>query len=102
MTLGIVNNSANSACMTSKLPIIKNELPCDNVISCREIVTKIVNRHYSNFFATRSSLIIYLLSLVTLIECYRIGNRNFHSKLRIIVFQMNSIFSLIASEWKID
>ena len=36
MTLGIVNIIS---CVTFKLPIIKKKLPCDNKISCRQIVT---------------------------------------------------------------
>ena len=29
----------NNSCVTSKLPIIKKKLPCDNRISCRQIFT---------------------------------------------------------------
>ena len=68
MTLGIVNINS---CMTSKLPIIKKKMPCDNGISCKQIFTL----HSINM----------------------IGNTNNHFNLPIIVFQINSI-SLIESE----
>ena len=36
MTLGIVKINTS---VTSKLPIVKKKLPCDNRISCRQIFT---------------------------------------------------------------
>ena len=50
MTLGIVNIYIN-LCMTSKLPIIKNKLPCDNGISYRKIFTVLDNNHQCNLIA---------------------------------------------------
>ena len=47
MTLGIVNINL---CVTSKLPIIKNTLPCDDGISCRHIFTVQVNKHQCKLF----------------------------------------------------
>ena len=42
MTLGIVKINS---CVTSKLPIIKEKLPCDNIISCRQIFTAQITNH---------------------------------------------------------
>ena len=45
MTLEIVNINLN---VTSKLPIIKNKLPCDNGTSYRQIFTVHSNKHQFN------------------------------------------------------
>ena len=97
MTLGILNINS---CVTSKLQIIKNKLPCDNGISCIFLLY-IVYKHQCNLF-TMCSLIVSSLFTVTgnnntMYSRNRIGNRNCHFKLPIIVFQINSI-SLIDSE----
>ena len=97
MTLGIVNINS---CVTSKLPIIKNKLPCDNGISCRQFLLYIVHKHQCNLF-TMCGLINSLFTVTgnnnTMYSRNRIGNRNSHFKLPIIVLQINSI-SLIKSE----
>ena len=60
----------------------------------------IVNKHQCNLF-TMCSFFNNLFTVTgndnTVYSKIRIGNRNFHSKLPIIVFQINSI-SLIQSE----
>ena len=86
MTLGIVNINL---CVTSKLPIIKNTLPCDNGISCRHIFTVQVNKHQCKLFLMCS----FFNNLFTVTgndniinSKNRIDNRNNHSKLPITVF----------------
>ena len=88
MILGIVNINS---CVTFKFPTIKNKLPCDNGISCRLICLQGV-----------VSLIFYLLFTVTsnnntMNIKNRIGNRNYHFKLLIIVFQI-TLNSILESE----
>ena len=65
-------------CVTLNLPIIKEKLPCNIRIGCRQFFTVTGNND-------------------TMYSESRIGNSNFHSKLPFIVFQINSI-SLIGSE----
>ena len=91
MTLGIVNINS---CVTSKLLISKKKLPCDNRISCRQILLYIVNKHPCNLF-TMCSFFNKLFNVTvnnnTIYSKNRISNRNFHSKLTIILSQINSI-----------
>ena len=86
MTLGIVNIGS---CVTSKNPIIKKNMPCDNTMSCRAFLLYIVNKHQCNLF-TICSFFISLFTVVgnnnTMYSKNRIDNSNFHSKLPIIVF----------------
>ena len=65
MTLGIVNINS---CVTYKLPIIKKILPCDNRISCRQILLYIVDKHPCNLFTSVVFGINYLMLLVIIIQ----------------------------------
>ena len=64
MTLGIANINL---CITSKLPIIKNKLPCDNGISCGQIFT-VNSKSTSMYLFTMCSFYNYLLLLVIIIQ----------------------------------
>ena len=72
----------------------------DNKISCKHILLYIVNKHQCNMF-TMCSFFHKLFTAAgnnnTMYSKNKIGNRKFHPKLPIIVFQINSI-SLIESE----
>ena len=55
VVVGVVDSVVSSSssqslisCVTSKLLIIKNKLPCDNRISCRQILLLIVNKDQCN------------------------------------------------------
>ena len=91
MTLGIVNIIS---CMTSKLPILKKNLLYDNRITCRQICTINIKQISMHLF-TMCSFINNLFTATG--NNNRIGNRNVHFKLAIVVFQINSI-SFIESE----
>ena len=86
MALGLININS---CVTSKLPIIKNYLPYNNGISCRNFLMYIVNKYQCNLF-TMCSFLNNLFTVTgnnnTVYSKNRIGNRNVRSKLPIIVF----------------
>ena len=70
MTLEIVNINL---CMTAKLPIIKNTLPCDNRVSCRQILLYIVNKHKCNLFSGFAiRLFLYLFCICFVKNSYDI------------------------------
>ena len=96
MTLAIFK--VNS-CVTSKVPI-KKKSPCDELVA-GTLLLYIVNKHQCNMFTVCSFFNIFFFTVIgnnnTMYSKNRIGNRKFHSKLPIIVFQINSI-SLIQSE----
>ena len=86
MTLGIVNINL---CVTSKLPIINNTLPCDNGISFRHIFTVQVNKHQCKLFMMCSffnNLLTVTANDNIINRQNRIDNRNYHSNLPITVF----------------
>ena len=99
MTLGIADINS---CVTSKLPIITNKLSCYIGISSRQFtINSSLNKHQCNLFTMYSfynNFFTVTANNNTTYSKNRIGNRNFHSKLAIIVFQINSI-SLIESEY---
>ena len=89
MILGIINIIPR---VTSKVPIIKKKLPCDNKISYRQsLLSKFIMCSFLNNLST------VIGNNNTIYSKNGFDNRKFHSKLPIIVFQINSI-SLIESE----
>ena len=98
MTLGKVKNNS---CATSKLPIIKKNCLVIIELVADRFVLYVVNKHQCNrSMFTMHGLFNKFLTVTgntnTMYSKNRIGNRKFHSKLPIIVFQINSV-SLIQS-----
>ena len=83
MTLGLVKMNS---CMTSKLPIVKKKLPCDNRIRCRQFFS-VHSKYLCNLITIYSffdKLFTVTGNITTMYSKNRIGNRKFHSKLPII------------------
>ena len=91
------------SCLTSKLPIIKKNLPCDSRISCRQILLYTLNK-CDCYLSTMSSFFNKVFTVIGInnrtYSKYRIGNRKFPSKLPIIVFQINSISLIDPDEFR--
>ena len=99
MTLGIIKNNS---CVTSKLPIIKKNCLVIIELVADRFLLYVVNKHQCNrSMFTMCGLFNKFFTVNgnsnTMYRKNRIGNRKFHSKLTIIVFQINSV-NLIESE----
>ena len=84
MTLGIV---IIHVCMTCKLPIIKNKLPCKKRISYVDTLTPYKAKNHQCKLSTMCSFLNNLFIVIgnnnTMESKNSVGDRNFHSKLQV-------------------